>query len=47
MITFFNRKAIYIGYSKEQRNKIVKLLVDNKIPYNEKEWYGRGGQAEG
>lgn len=47
MITIFNRKAIYIGYSKEERNRIVKLLAENKIPYDEKEWYGRGGQAQG
>ena len=47
MITIFNRKAIYIGYSKEERNRIVKLLAENKISYDEKEWYGRGGQAQG
>ncbi len=35
MITIFNRKAIYIGYSKEERNRIVKLLAENKIPYDE------------
>ncbi len=47
MITIFNRKAIYVGYSKEERNKVVKLLDANKIQYIEKEWYARGGQAEG
>lgn len=37
MITFFNRKAIYIGYSKEERNKIIKLLTEHKIPYEKKD----------
>lgn len=47
MITFFYRKAIYIGYSKEERNKIIKLLTEHKIPYEEKGWDVRGGQARG
>ena len=47
MITIFNRKAIYIGYSKEERNKIIKLLKEHKIPYEEKGWDARGGQARG
>lgn len=36
MITIFNRKAIYIGYSKEEKNKIIKLLTKYKIPYEKK-----------
>ena len=47
MITVFNRRAIYIGYSKEEKNKIIKLLSKNKIPYEEKGWHARGGQARG
>ena len=47
MITIFNRKALYIGYSKEERNKIIKLLAEHKIPYEEKGWDARGGQARG
>ena len=42
MITIFNRKALYIGYSKEERNKIIKLLAEHKIPYEEKGWDARG-----
>ena len=38
MITVFNRRTIYIGYSKEEKNK---------IPYEEKGWHARGGQARG
>lgn len=47
MITIFNRRAIYIGCSKEEKNKIIKLLTKYKIPYEKKEWDARGGQARG
>ena len=37
MITIFNRKALYIGYSKEERNKIINFWLNIKFPMKKKD----------
>ena len=41
MITKFNSSCVYVGYSREKRNSIIRVLAEHKIPYKTKEWQSR------
>lgn len=47
MITIFNRRSLYIGYSKEKKDRIAALLDEHQIPYIVKEWNARHPLARG
>lgn len=47
MITFFNRQALYVGYSKEERDRITAILQEKHIPYITKDWHARHSLARG
>lgn len=47
MIHLFNRRLLYVGYSQDCKNDILKILDENHIPYNIKTWNVRHADARG
>ncbi len=47
MITIFNRQLLYVGYSSEEKNRILAILDKNNLSYSVKEWNARHAQARG
>ena len=46
-INIFNQKVLYTGYSLEECKSITRILKENKIDYEVKEWHTRHAQARG